>query len=83
MDKYKSAVIIVEQYKGTAIDRPTLDKLINDLKQCDTLVVTKLDRLARNAVEEINIIQRLFNRGIGIHVINIGLLENTSIVKSS
>jgi len=81
LDRYASAVIIVEQYTGTTTDRPIFNKLINDLKQSDTLVVTKLDRLARNTVEGINIVQELFNKGIAVHVINIGLLENTSMGK--
>ncbi|HEY5588150.1 MAG TPA: recombinase family protein [Candidatus Paceibacterota bacterium] len=81
LDRYDGAEIRVEQYTGTTIDRPIFNKLINDLKQGDTLVVTKLDRLARNTVEGISIVQDLFIRGIAVHVINIGLLENTSMGK--
>jgi len=78
LDRYEDAKISVEQYTGTTMDRPIFNKLIEDLKQGDTLVVTKLDRLARNTVEGISIVQELFNKGISVHVINIGLLENTS-----
>ena len=81
LDRYDGAEIRVEQYTGTTTDRPIFNKLINDLKQGDTLVVTKLDRLARNTVEGISIVQDLFNKGIAVHVINIGLLENTSMGK--
>jgi len=81
LDRYDGAEIRVEQYTGTTTDRPIFNKLINDLKQGDTLVVTKLDRLARNTVEGISIVQDLFNKGISVHVINIGLLENTSMGK--
>jgi len=81
LDRYDGAEIRVEQYTGTTIDRPIFNKLIEDLKQGDTLVVTKLDRLARNTVEGISIVQELFNKGISVHVINIGLLENTSMGK--
>ncbi|MBU3217795.1 recombinase family protein [Clostridium estertheticum] len=81
LDRYDSAVIRVEQYTGTTTDRPIFNKLVYDLKKGDTLVVTKLDRLARNTVEGINIVQELFNKGIAVHVINIGLLENTSMGK--
>ena len=51
LDRYDGAEIRVEQYTGTTMDRPIFNKLIEDLKQGDTLVVTKLDRLARNTVE--------------------------------
>jgi len=81
LDRYDDAKIRVEQYTGTTMDRPIFNKLIEDLKQGDTLVVTKLDRLARNTVEGISIVQELFNKGISVHVINIGLLENTSMGK--
>ena len=81
LDRYDDAEIRVEQYTGTTMDRPIFNKLIEDLKQGDTLVVTKLDRLARNTVEGISIVQELFNKGISVHVINIGLLENTSMGK--
>ncbi|MBZ9637570.1 recombinase family protein [Clostridium sp. FP1] len=79
--RYDGAEIRVEQYTGTSMDRPIFNKLIGDLKQGDTLVVTKLDRLARNTVEGISIVQELFDKGISVHVINIGLLENTSMGK--
>ncbi|MCB2357374.1 recombinase family protein [Clostridium estertheticum] len=81
LDRYDDAEIRVEQYTGITMDRPIFNKLIEDLKQGDTLVVTKLDRLARNTVEGISIVQDLFNKGISVHVINIGLLENTSMGK--
>jgi len=81
LDRYDGAEIRVEQYTGTTTDRPIFNKLVNDLKRGDTLVVTKLDRLARNTVEGISIVQNLFNKRISVHVINIGLLENTSMGK--
>lgn len=78
MSKYPDAVIVKEQYTGTTTDRPELDKVMKTLKSGDTLVVTKLDRLARNTVEGIKIISNLFDKNIAVHVINVGLLENTN-----
>ena len=48
------------------------------LKSGDTLVVSKLDRLARNTKEGIEIIDDLFERNVKVHVLNVGLLENTT-----
>lgn len=79
--RYENAHIETEQYTGTTIERPIFNKVIDDLKQGDTLVVTKLDRLARNTVEGIQIVQKLFNKGVAVHVLNVGLLENTSMGK--
>ncbi|MEG2364511.1 MAG: recombinase family protein [Terrisporobacter sp.] len=79
--KYERAEIVEEQFTGTKTDRPVLNKLIEELKEGDTLVVTKLDRLARNTVEGIQIIENLFSKGVAVHVLNVGLLENTTMGK--
>ena len=42
------------------------------------MVVSKLDRLARNTVEGIEIVEKLFENGVSVHVLNVGLLENTT-----
>ena len=57
------------------------NKIINELQEGDTLVVTKLDRLARNTVEGIQVIENLFNKSVSVHVLNVGLLENTTMGK--
>lgn len=79
--RYENAIIKKEQFTGATTDRPIFNELIDNLKQDDTLIVTKLDRLARNTVEGINIVQELFNKGVSVHVLNVGLLENTSMGK--
>lgn len=78
LNKYNNADIIKESYTGTTTDRPELNKLIIKLTRGDLLVVTKLDRLARNTVEGIEIIEGLFDKGVSVHVLNVGLLENTT-----
>ena len=80
-DKYNGVTIIKEQFTGASTDRPQFNNLIETLKDGDTLVVTKLDRLARNTVEGIEIVQQLFKKNISVHVLNVGLLENTSMGK--
>ena len=69
--------IYSEKHTATRLDRPELKKVLEVLEKGDTLVVTKLDRLARNTKEGIEIIDDLFRRGVKVHVLNIGLLENT------
>lgn len=78
LNKYENAVIIKEQFTGTTTDRPKFNELIESLQENDVLVVSKLDRLARNTVEGIEIVEKLFNKGISVHVLNVGLLENTT-----
>ena len=79
--KYENAIIYQEQYTGTKTDRPIFNEVLRELKEGDTLVVTKLDRLARNTVEGIQIVEDLFKRNVAVHVLNVGLLENTSMGK--
>lgn len=81
LDKYSNAEIVKEVFTGAKTDRPIFNKLIEELQEGDTLVVTKLDRLARNTVEGIQIIEGLFNKGVSVHVLNVGLLENTTMGK--
>lgn len=71
-------IIFKDKYTGTKIDRPEFQKCLASLKSGDTLVITKLDRLARNTKEGIEIIDDLFNRNVKVHVLNVGLLENTT-----
>ena len=81
LNKYSNAEIFKEQFTGTTTDRPIFNNVLEHLKENDTLVVTKLDRLARNTEEGINLVQDLFNRGVSVHVLNVGLLENTAMGK--
>lgn len=69
--------IILEAYTGTKMDRPKFTKLINKLKSGDTLVVCKLDRFARTATEGVDLIKELLGRGVSVHVLNMGLVEDT------
>lgn len=73
-----AAEITTEQYTGKTTSRPKLQKLLDSLQPGDTLMVTKLDRLARNVSEGIELIRALFKKNVKVHVLNIGLLENTS-----
>ncbi|WP_338894855.1 recombinase family protein [Clostridium perfringens] len=77
IEKYNNVEIYKEQYTGTTMDRPVLNEVLDKLNKGDTLVVSKLDRLARTTKEGITIIEMLFNKNVAVHVLNVGLLENT------
>lgn len=76
--KYSDAMMFKESYTGTTLKRPVLDDVLGRLADGDMLVVTRLDRLARNTKEGISIIEDLFERKVSVHVLNVGLLEDTS-----
>ena len=69
--------IIPEAYTGTKTDRPEFTKLMEKLEPGDTLVVCKLDRFARTAKEGLEIVEMLMERGVKVHILNMGLIEDT------
>lgn len=69
--------IYSEKFTGTKADRPQFQALLKALEAGDTLVVTKLDRFARSTSEALTIVKELFDRGVKVHVLNMGLIENT------
>lgn len=69
--------IYADAFTGTRTKRPELDKLMAVMQSGDTMVVTKLDRIARSATQGIELIQKLLDRGITVHVLNMGLMDNT------
>lgn len=77
LDKYENAIINKEVYSAATMERPVFNSIIKSLQEGDLLVVTKLDRLARNTVEGIEIVEMLFQKKVAVHVLNIGLLEDT------
>ena len=59
------------------MDRPKFLNLLEELQEGDTLVVCKLDRFARTAIEGVQVVRELFERSIRVHILNMGLVENT------
>lgn len=69
--------IFKDSFTGTKSHRPELDKLLNILQSGDTLIITKLDRIARSTTQGIDLIQKLLDKGVVVHVLNMGLMDNT------
>lgn len=69
--------ITAETYTGKTTERPQFNELLKRLHSGDTLVVTKLDRFARTVIEGVLTVRTLFERGVKVHILNIGLIENT------
>ena len=69
--------IYSDAFTGTKAHRPELVKLLAVLQSGDKLVITKLDRIARSASQGIELVQTLLDKGITVHVLNMGLLDNT------
>lgn len=78
LSRYSDAHIYKEAYTGTTADRPVFNEVIRQMQENDMLVVSKLDRLARNTEEGIKIVKNLFLKKCSVHVLNVGLLEDTA-----
>lgn len=70
--------VVLECFTGTTMDRPKFTKLIESLEPGDTLMVCKLDRFARTAGEGSKLVKDLLARGVRVHILNMGLIEDSS-----
>ena len=75
------AEIVEEAFTGTTTDRPEFDSLLERLGDGDTLVVAKLDRIARTAVGGCEVVRSLIDRGVTVRVLNMGTLDSTPVGK--
>lgn len=66
-----------EKRSGATLRRPVLDKLLRNLKRGDTLVVYKLDRVARSLKHLLTIIERLQERGAAFESLTEHIDTNT------
>ena len=69
--------IFHDSFTGTKMVRPQFAELMRRLRAGDTLVVTKLDRFARNTAGGIETINMLLERGVSVHILNMGLIDDT------
>ena len=69
--------IYADAFTGTKSHRPELDKLLEVIGNGDTLIVTKLDRIARSVTQGIELVNTLLDRGVAVHILNMGKLDTT------
>ncbi len=72
-----ASLIYTDVFTGTKSDRPELDKLLAAIEMGDTLIITKLDRISRSVQQGIGLINELLEKGVKIHVLNMGLMDDT------
>lgn len=76
-EKYGNVKVYEESYSAKSTDRPVFNEVLEEVQQGDTLVVTKLDRFCRNVKEGLETIDMLMDKGVNIHILNMGLIEDT------
>ena len=72
-----AAKIYLDSFTGVKTSRPELDKLLQEIQSGDTLIITKIDRIARTATQGFELVQSLLNRGVNVHVLNMGLIDQS------
>src|SRR5277367_1310051 len=70
--------IFTEQMSGAVADRPTLHDAVEFARSGDTLIVWKLDRLARSMKQLIETVETLRLRGIGFRSLTEALDTTTA-----
>jgi putative DNA-invertase from lambdoid prophage Rac len=72
--------IVQESISGSvpATERPGFARLIDRLEADDVLIVTKLDRLGRNAMDVRATVERLAETGVRVHCLALGGMDLTS-----
>lgn len=76
----QAARAVTETISGSvpASERPGFEKLLNKLESGDVLVVTKLDRLGRNAMDVRATVDALSGLGVRVHCLALGGVDLTS-----
>ena len=72
--------IVTETVSGSSsIDqRPGFAKLLDRLERDDVLIVTKMDRLGRNAIDVAQTVAKLGDMGVRVHCLALGGVDLTS-----
>ncbi len=70
--------IFVEKITGTKASRPELDLMRQMLRQGDTVLVTRIDRLGRSAKDLLNIVSDFEVRGVNLKVIEQNIDTSTN-----
>lgn len=69
--------IFEEKISGGNLDRPELNLLLRTIREGDTVVVSKLDRLARSMSDFWSIYDEIKDKGASLEILNMGLDTNS------
>ena len=63
---YPDAILYKEAFTGTQISRPVFDRLIQQLRENDTVVFDSVSRMSRDSKEGFKLYMELFEKGINL-----------------
>jgi DNA invertase Pin-like site-specific DNA recombinase len=62
--------IYQEQITGSIKERPELQKMLEQLRDGDVIIIWKLDRLARSLKDLVSLVNEIQEKGAGLHSLN-------------
>ncbi|MEJ1173134.1 recombinase family protein [Agrobacterium sp. CMT1] len=74
--------VFEEKRSGLTTGRPELKACLRALRTGDTLVITRIDRLARSAVDLLSIVQELEKDGVALKVLDQSIDSSTAAGKA-
>src|SRR6186713_421875 len=78
LEKVGCSKVFKEKRSGVDTGRPELKRCIEYLREGDTLLVTKIDRLARSTSDLYRIISELAEKGVAFRVVDNPTIDTTS-----
>ena len=78
--KVEARRVVAETVSGSSVieRRPGFMRLLDKLETDDVLIVTKLDRLGRNAMDVATMVDQLAETGVKVHCLALGGVDLTS-----
>lgn len=73
LEARKCDTIIEEKMTGSTLKRPKLEQLLKDVKEDDTIIVTRVDRLGRNTQQLLALLSKLQERKVSLFIIELGI----------
>ncbi|TSJ80148.1 MAG: recombinase family protein (plasmid) [Candidatus Cardinium sp.] len=73
-----SNMIFIDKISGAKSERPGLRKCLESLNSGDTLLVWRLDRLGRSMAHLVQLIEDLYQKGIGFRSLCDGAIDTTT-----
>ncbi|MBU1820813.1 MAG: recombinase family protein [Bacteroidetes bacterium] len=78
LQKYGCDRIFQEKISGLSVQRPALDEMLSLLREGDTIIVSRFNRLGRSRDHLINLIGDFANRGIIFKALDLGIDSSTA-----
>lgn len=70
-------LMFIDTFTGTKSSRPQLDRMKEQLRSGDTIIITRLDRLGRSTKDLLNLVSELDDIGVNLQVLEQNINTST------